>query len=40
MLDTALGCIIGLIGGMAMQSAKLRAPLHRLERWLLARFGV
>lgn len=40
MLDTALGCIIGLIGGIAMQSAKLRAPLHRLERWLLARFGV
>ncbi|WP_300393802.1 FUSC family protein [uncultured Psychrobacter sp.] len=40
MLDTALGCIIGLIGGMTMQSAKLRAPLHRLERWLLARFGV
>ena len=38
MLDTALGCIIGLIGGIAMHSAKLRAPLHRLERWLLARF--
>ncbi|MGM8870331.1 FUSC family protein [Psychrobacter sp. 2Y5] len=40
MLDTALGCLIGLMGGMAMQSAKLRVSLSRLERWLLARFGV
>ncbi|MGM8885077.1 FUSC family protein [Psychrobacter sp. 1U2] len=40
MLDTALGCLIGLVGGMAMQSAKLRAPLNRLERWLLERFGI
>jgi len=40
MLDTALGCLIGLFGGMAMQSAKLRVPLSRLERWLLERFGI
>jgi len=40
MLDTALGCLIGLMGGMAMQSAKLRVSLSRLERWLLERFGV
>lgn len=40
MLDTALGCVIGLAGGIAMHSSKLRVPLSRLERWLLARFGV
>ena len=39
MLDTALGCAIGLIGGLAIHSVQLRVPLRRLENWLLARFG-
>lgn len=39
MLDTALGCLVGIIGGLAMQSSKLRLPLGRLERWLLQHFG-
>ena len=39
MLDTLLGCLIGIMGGLAMQSPKLRLLLNRLERWLLKSFG-
>lgn len=39
LLDTALGCLIGLSGGLVMHSPTLRAPLRRVEMWLLARFG-
>ncbi len=39
MLDTALGCLVGISGGLAMQSSLLRLPLERLERRLLQRFG-
>lgn len=39
MLDTALGCVIGLSGGIAMHSTTLRMPIQRLERWLMVRFG-
>ena len=39
LLDTALGCLIGLSGGLVMHSPTLRAPLRRVETWLLARFG-
>lgn len=40
LLDTTLGCLIGLSGGVVMHSTNLRVPLQRMERWLLARFGV
>lgn len=40
LLDTALGCIVGLIGGLVIHSTNLRVPLRRMEKWLLARFGV
>ena len=39
MLDTALGCLVGLSGGLAIHSTKLRVPLRRVEKWLLVRFG-
>ena len=39
MIDTALGCAIGLGGGLAIHSTRLRVPLRRLENWLLARFS-
>ena len=39
MLDTALGCVVGLSGGLAMHSIKLRIPLRRAEKRLLAVFG-
>ncbi|MES1965766.1 FUSC family protein [Psychrobacter sp. AH5] len=39
MLDTALGCLVGISGGLATQSSLLRLPLGRLERRLLQRFG-
>lgn len=39
MLDTALGCLVGISGGLAMQSSLLRLPLERLECRLLQRFG-
>ena len=39
MLDTTLGCVIGLSGGLAIHSTRLRVPLRRMENWLLARFG-
>lgn len=39
MLDTALGCTVGLCGGLAMHSERVRVPLRRLENWLLSRFS-
>ena len=39
MIDTALGCVIGLSGGLAIHSARLRVPLRRFEHWLLLRFS-
>ena len=39
MLDTALGCVIGLGGGLAIHSTRLRVPLRRLENALLTRFS-
>ena len=39
LLDTALGCLLGLTGGVVMHSTKLRLPLQKLEKRLLARFG-
>ena len=39
LLDTLLGCMVGLGGGIVMQSTNLRLPLRRMENWLLARFG-
>lgn len=39
LFDTALGCMVGLSGGVVMNSTNLRVPLRRMEKWLLARFG-
>lgn len=39
LLDTLLGCLVGLGGGVVMHSTNLRVPLRRIEQWLLARFG-
>lgn len=39
MLDTALGCVVGLSGGLVMHSVKLRIPLRHAEKVLLAKFG-
>ncbi len=39
MIDTALGCVIGLSGGLAIHSTRLRVPLRRFENWLLLRFS-
>ncbi len=39
LLDTVMGCVIGLGGGVAMHSTALRVPLQRLERWLVLCFG-
>lgn len=36
--DTAIGCLVGLSGGVVMHSTNLRIPLRRMENWLLARF--
>ncbi len=38
LLDTALGCLVGISGGLAMNSSTLRKPLRYIEHWLLARF--
>ncbi|MGP5210915.1 FUSC family protein [Psychrobacter alimentarius] len=37
--DTAIGCLVGLAGGVVMHSTNLRMPLRRMENWLLARFS-
>ncbi|WP_372843269.1 FUSC family protein [Psychrobacter sp.] len=39
LLDTLLGCMVGLGGGVVMHSTNLRVPLRRIEKRLLARFG-
>lgn len=39
LLDTALGCLVGLSGGVVMHSTPLRLPLRRVEKWLLVRFN-
>ena len=39
MLDTTIGCIVGLSGGLAIHSKRLRVPLRQIENGLLARFG-
>ncbi|WP_350561977.1 FUSC family protein [Psychrobacter sp. CAL346-MNA-CIBAN-0220] len=39
LLDTALGCMVGLSGGVVMHSTNLRVPLRRIEKWLLTRFS-
>ncbi|MBO1530452.1 FUSC family protein [Psychrobacter sp. F1192] len=39
MLDTTIGCLVGLSGGLVMHSATLRAPLQRFEQWLLVRLS-
>ncbi|OXL20216.1 FUSC family protein [Psychrobacter sp. DAB_AL32B] len=39
LLDTLLGCMVGLGGGVVMHSTNLRVPLRRIEKWVLTRFG-
>lgn len=39
LVDTLLGCMVGLSGGIVMHSTNLRVPLRRIEHWLLTRFG-
>ena len=39
MLDTTIGCVVGLSGGLAIHSNRLRVPLRQIENWMLARFG-
>lgn len=39
LLDTLLGCLVGLSGGVVIHSTNLRVPLRRIENWLLTRFG-
>ena len=36
--DTAIGCLVGLSGGVVIHSTNLRIPLRRMENWLLTRF--
>ncbi len=39
LLDTLLGCMVGLGGGVVMHSTNLRVPLRRIEQWMLTRFS-
>ena len=39
LLDTLLGCMVGLSGGVVMHSTNLRVPLRRIEDWMLTRFS-
>lgn len=39
MLDTLLGCLVGISGGVVIHSTNLRVPLRRIEDWMLTRFG-
>ena len=39
LLDTALGCLLGILGGWVMHSTQLRLPFQKLEQRLLRRFG-
>ena len=36
--DTIIGCLVALSGGAVMHSQRLRAPLQRVEQWLLTTF--
>ncbi|GAA0323051.1 FUSC family protein [Psychrobacter aestuarii] len=38
LVDTALGCLVALGGGMLMHALAIRPPLRRIENWLLAQF--
>ncbi len=40
LLDTALGCLLGILGGWVMHSTQLRLPFQKLEQRLLRRFGL
>ena len=40
LLDTALGCLLGILGGWVMHSTQLRLPFQKLERWLLKRLAI
>ena len=40
LLDTALGCLLGILGGWVMHSTQLRLPFQKLERWLLRRLAI
>lgn len=40
LLDTALGCLLGILGGWVMHSTTLRLPFQKLEQRLLRRFGL
>ena len=37
-VDTALGCLVALGGGMLMHALAIRPPLRRIENWLLDKF--
>ena len=39
LLDTALGCLLGILGGWVMHSTQLRLPFQKFEQRLLRRFG-
>lgn len=39
LLDTLLGCLVGLSGGVVIHSTNLRVPLRRIEDWMLTRFS-
>jgi len=38
LVDTAIGCVVALVGGVVMHSTNLRVPLRWMENWILARF--
>ncbi|WP_395146649.1 hypothetical protein ACF3N0_06085 [Moraxella atlantae] len=38
--DTALGCVIGVIGGAVMYSTSVRPKLQSLERRLVSRLHI
>ena len=38
LLDTMLGCLIGILGGWVMHSTQLRLPFQKVEQWLLRHF--
>lgn len=39
LIDTALGCVVGLAGGWVIHSSKLQAPFQKIEAYLLAKFS-
>lgn len=36
--DTALGCVIGVLGGLVILSPAIRQPLQRVQTWAVAKF--